>query len=80
MHCFVNTYLCQKVQGGESEEDTKVVLDNWLERNKRWVGNGRSVSTIVAEHMARTCMPIEQVEVEIDWGVINTPLSGNDDE
>ena len=33
-----------------------------------------------SEHMARTCMPIEQVEAKIDWDVINTPLSGNDDE
>ena len=44
---------------GKSEEDMKLVLDNWLERNKKWAGNDRSVSTIVAEHMAQTNMPIE---------------------
>ena len=36
----------KKCMTGKSEEDMKVVLDNWLEKNKKWVGNGRSVSTI----------------------------------
>ena len=53
------------------DEDVKLVLDNWQERNKKGVGKGRMVSTILAEHMARTNMPVQQVEAEIDWNVIN---------
>ena len=52
-------------------DDVKLVLDNWQERNKKWVGKGRTVSTILTEHMARTNMPMQQVEAEIDWNIIN---------
>ena len=58
----------------------KLVLDNWLEKKNKWVGNDRTVSTIVAEHMAQKSMPLEQVEAEIDWETINTPLPDNEDE
>ena len=75
IHNWVKNYM-----KGKSEEDMKIVLDNWLEKNKKWVGNGRLVSTIVADHMARTSIPIEQVEAEIDSDVINTPLHGDEDE
>ena len=65
---------------GKSEEDMKLILDNWLERNEKWIGTNRLVSIIVAEHMTQTNMPIIQVEAEIYWCVINIPYSSNEEE
>ena len=56
---------------GKSDKDVKLVFDNWQERNKKWVGKSRMVSTILAEHMARAHIPMKKVEAEIDWNVIN---------
>ena len=75
LHIWVKNHMEVK-----SEEDMKLVLDNWLERNKKWVRTNKLVSTIVAEHMARTNMPLEQVEAKIDWDVINAPYPSNEDE
>ena len=53
----INIWI-KRYMNGKSDEDVKLILDNWQERNKKWVGKGRTVSTILTEHMARTSMPL----------------------
>ena len=62
MHVWVTPYM-----KGKLEEEVKLALDNWEKRNEKWIGKGRTISTILTNHIARTKMPIQQVEKEIDW-------------
>ena len=66
MHIRVTRYM-----NGKSEENVKTVLDNWEKRNEKWIEKGPTVSTILTDHIARTKMPVQQVEEELDWHVIN---------
>ena len=54
MHIWVTRYM-----NGKSDADIKIVLDNWEKRNEKWIGKGRTVSTMLTEHIARTSMPVK---------------------